>query len=236
MTDARFVTTRWSVVRAAGAASTTEARNALSVLCRTYWYPLYAFVRRSGHDVQEAQDLTQAFFATLLERNDFAAAEPQRGRFRSFLLASMTHFLANDWRRRKAKKRGGGATHLSIDFDLGEERYRREPSHDMTPQRIFERQWAITLLEEALSNLRAEYAARGMEGLFEHLKPQLAGESGQSYQRIAELTGMTEGAVKTAAHRLRRRCRELIKQQIAQTVADPNEIDHEMRQLFAALE
>src|SRR5271155_2907054 len=161
----QFATTRWSLVLAAGQRSSPQSSAALATLCENYWYPLYAYVRRRGHDSDEAQDLTQAFFTRLLEKNDLAAADPERGRFRSFLLASLKHFLANEWDRARAEKRGGGRSVLSIDFGTAEERYRAEPSHELTPEKIFERRWALTVLDHALKRLRTEFAGGGREKL-----------------------------------------------------------------------
>jgi RNA polymerase sigma factor (sigma-70 family) len=239
-----FVTTRWSLVAAAGGEDrqAPDARRALAALCEAYWYPLYAYVRRRGHDANDAGDLTQAFFARLREKNDLRLADPQRGRFRSFLLAAMNHFLANEWRNARAAKRGGGAAVLSLDLSSAETRFGREaaavePSHEMTAEKAFERQWALTLIGQAMAKLRAEYAAAGpaKERLFEALSPVLGGEGEASYAHTGEKLGMSEGAVKVAAHRLRKRCRELLRDEVAQTVADPAEVDEELRHLLAAV-
>lgn len=233
---ARFATTHWSLVLAAGRKSSPDSQQALAALCETYWYPLYAYIRRRGHGAHEAQDLTQEFFAALLEMDSFRAADRQRGRFRSFLLASLNHFLAKQWRKAAAQKRGGGRRVLSIDVESGESRYRLEPSHDLTPEKIYERRWALTLLERALARLREEFDSSGRAVLFEHLKPFVGGDrSTVPYRQIAADAGMAQGAVKVAVHRLRRRCRELLREEIAQTVADPKEIDDELRDLFAAV-
>lgn len=232
-----FASTRWSLVAAAGKSSSAESAKALAALCETYWYPLYAYVRRRGHDAHEAQDLTQEFFATLLDKKSLKAADRERGKFRTFLLASLKNFLANAWRKEQAQKRGGGKLPVSLDFSAGENRYSLEPSHELTPERIYERRWALTLLEAALSKLREEFVSGGKEDLFEALKGCLGGEaSTEPYADIAARLGTTEGALKTAAHRLRRRCRELLRAEIAQTVASEEDVDEELRQLFAAVE
>jgi RNA polymerase sigma-70 factor (ECF subfamily) len=183
--------------------------------------------------VEDARDLIQEFFARVLEKDYLAMADRQRGKFRSFLRAALDHFLANEWRRAHAAKRGGGRMPLSLDFPLGERRYGEEPAHEQTPERIFERRWAFILLEQALGKVREEYARAGRPDLFEHLKPYLGGDSGQvPYQKAAAALGMSEGAVKVAVHRLRKRCREILRAEIAQTVAGPQEVDEELRDLF----
>jgi RNA polymerase sigma factor (sigma-70 family) len=233
----RFATTHWSMVVRAGRGHTPGATRALALLCENYWFPLYAFVRRSGHATDEAQDLTQAFFAELLAKDVLAVADPQRGKFRSFLQASLKHFLANEQRRQAAQKRGGRQSVLSLDFQSGEERYRcLEPADHLTPERLYERRWALALLDLVLARLRAEFSAAEKLPLFERLKPFLAGHPhGLSYQAVAADLGMTEGAVKVAVHRLRRRYRDLLKEEIAQTVAGPDEFNDELRDLWAAL-
>jgi RNA polymerase sigma factor (sigma-70 family) len=225
----RFATTRWSVVLAAGGHGLPDSKQALATLCETYWYPLYAYLRRRGCRADEAQDLTQEFFAQLLEKDSLRVADPQRGRFRSFLLASLNHFLANQWRSAGAGKRGGRRVPIPLDFRSGESRYGLEPSHELTPEKIYQRRWA-------LSKLRDEFAGRGKLRLFEHLKAYLVMErSSVPYREVAAQLDMTEGAVKVAVHRLRRRCRELLREEIAHTVAEPAEIDEELRELFAAI-
>lgn len=233
--SAGFEATRWSVVLAAGRDDGAQAA-ALDHLCRTYWYPLYAFVRRQGRSADDAQDLTQAFFARLIAKRDLAAADPARGRFRSFLLAAMKHFLANEWDKARALKRGGGAHVTSLDAGDAETRYLREPADPATPERIFERRWALTLLDEVLHRLRAEHEARGQRVLFEELKDTLAGGGGaDGHAATAGRLCMSEGAVKVAAHRLRRRYRDLLRAEIAATVNDPRDVDDELRHLFAVL-
>ncbi|HUE13004.1 MAG TPA: sigma factor [Planctomycetaceae bacterium] len=221
----QLATTRWSLVLAAGQRSSPQSAAALRALCETYWYPLYAYVRRRGNDPHDALDLTQAFFARLLEKDDLAAARPERGRFRSFLLASLKHFLANEWDRDRAQKRGGGRSALSIDFGIAEDRYGREPCHEETPEKIFERRWALLLLENVLARLHEESVHAGKSWIFDRLKVFLTGEQPavSSGQLAAELQ-MTAGALKVAVHRLRRRYRELLRAEIGQTVADPDEI------------
>ena len=229
-----FATTHWSIVLAAGHRSQPDSKAALAKLCEAYWFPLYCYVRRSGHGADEAQDLTQAFFATLLEKESLRAADPHRGRFRSFLLASMNHFLANQ-RRRLAQKRGGGRVPLSLDFPSAESRFSREPSHDLTPEKVYERRWAMTLLERGLSQLRQEYVAGGKAAIFDRLAVFLAGDRGPAYHDIAVELGMTQGAVKVAVHRLRKRCREHLRCEVAQTVAAGQDVEDELRDLLAAV-
>lgn len=232
----RFETTHWSVVVAAGRDDRdSQSRRALETLCRTYWYPLYAYVRRKGHQPGDAADLVQGFFASLLERHAIAAADPHRGRFRAFLLSSLDHFFANQWRHDHAQKRGGGTTVLSLDFEAGERRFSREPWHDLTPDRVYERRWALTLIDTATARLRDEYANRGKAELFDALAPYVAGEGDGSYAEVAGPLGMSEGAIKVAVHRLRARLREILRQEVAQTVADAGDVDEELGHLFGAV-
>jgi RNA polymerase sigma-70 factor (ECF subfamily) len=232
-----FAATRWTLVLSAARASETpRAAAALAELCAIYWYPLYAYVRRRNFDVHEAEDLTQEFFARLLEKNYLADVDRRKGKFRAFLLAALKHFLANQWRRTHAQKRGGTRIILSLDANTAESRYRLEPSHDLTPERLFERQWALTVLDRVLAGLQADWTAHGKEALFDRLKPFLtAQQHSAGYAQVAAELGMTEGAVKTAVHRLRRRYRELLRAEIAQTVAGPEEIDDEIRYLLSCL-
>ena len=233
---AAFVTTHWSVVLDARRADTGRARDALARLCQTYWHPLYAYVRRVGHSPHDAQDLTQEFFARLLAKNSLAGADESRGRFRSFLLASLKHFLANEWDKARAQKRGGGHTPIPIDAALAETSCHFEPADTTTAEKIFERRWALTLLDVVLRRLREEYLTTGREELFEQLKPTLTEASRTvRYAEIASRLGTSEGAVKVAVHRLRHRYRELLRAEIADTVASPGEVDDELRNLFAAL-
>jgi RNA polymerase sigma-70 factor (ECF subfamily) len=233
----RFVTTHWSVVLAAGQRGSEDAATALAALCEDYWYPLYAHVRRRGHDAAEAQDLVQEFFARLLDKDDLQAADPRRGRFRSFLLASLEHFLANEWRRKHAQKRGGGQTVLSLDFQTSEARYLREPSHELTAEKIYERQWALALIDRAIGRLWEEFAQGGKLAQFERLKAYLGGgEATVPYRQLGDDLQMSEGAARVAVQRLRRRCRELVRAEIAQTVDGPEAMEAELRDLFTAIE
>jgi RNA polymerase sigma factor (sigma-70 family) len=231
---AAFATTHWSVVLAAG--KITGGDEALAKLCQSYWYPLYAYVRRQGHEAPDAQDLTQEFFARLLAKNYLADVQRERGRFRSFLLASLKHFLANEWDKARAQKRGGGQEAVPIDTQSAETRYGVDPAHDATPDRDFDRRWAMALLDQVLANLRAEFVADGKQKLFEALKVTLTGDrSSVPYGEIATQLGMSEGAVKVAVHRLRQRYREQLRAEIAHTVAASQDVEEELRHLFAAL-
>jgi RNA polymerase sigma-70 factor (ECF subfamily) len=225
------------MVLAAGKRSSPESLDALAQLCARYWFPLYAYARRRAHDVHEAEDLTQAFFATLLEKDCLAAVKPERGRFRAFLLTAFKHFLANQWDKSRAQKRGGGVTSIPLDFVSAGRRYALEPADHLTPERAYERQWALNLLDEVLDRLRAEYVGAGKIDQFERLKPLLTpGTARPSHADLARDLGMTAGAVGVAAHRLRRRYVELLRAEIGQTVADAREVDDEIRSLFTALE
>jgi len=233
--QARFVTTQWTMVAAAGSPDSPGHRQALEALCRTYWFPLYAYLRRQGCDSHQAQDYTQGFFASLLERHALQQADPAVGKFRSFLLASLKHFVADDRDRQQAKKRGGGKC-FPLDVDDAETRYSLEPADTMSPEKLFMRSWALTVLREALTQLKAECVEAGKGQIFERLKTRLqADETPASYNDTAVELGMTESAVRVAVHRLRQRYGELVRRQIAQTVADPSEVDEELRELFAAL-
>ena len=231
-----FVTTHWSLVVSAGRNDTPHARIALEKLCRAYWFPIYAFVRRQEHNPHDAQDLTQEFFARLLEKNQLAGADRNRGRFRSFLLAALKHFLANEWHKARAQKRGGGQVPIPIDASTAESKCGFEPADHLTAEKIYERRWALTLLDLVLRRLRDEYVRAGKENLFEQLKPTLT-EASRSvrYMDIAARLGTSEGAVKVAVHRLRQRFREVLRAEIADTVASPGEVEDEIRNLFAAL-
>jgi RNA polymerase sigma-70 factor (ECF subfamily) len=213
-----------------------DSRAALADLCQTYWYPLYAFVRRRGHGADEAADLTQGFFATLLEKNYLADADRTRGRFRTFLLSSLKHYLCNEHDRATRLKRGGGKPVVSLDVDDAEARYRREPSHDVTPERLFDRRWALVLLEQVLARVRDDYAAEGKGRLFEALKGSLTCDAdAQTHARVAASIGMSEGAVRVAVHRLRQRYRRRLRDAIADSVESEAGVDEEIRDLFAAL-
>ena len=232
-----FATTHWSLVLAAARDRRPNAQAALATLCETYWSPLYAYVRRLGYKVEEAQDLTQGFFAALLEKRYLRAADRERGRFRSFLLTALKRFLSKERDRAHARKRGGKAGPISLDLEAGDSRHALEPSHDVTPEAIYERRWALTILDRVIVGLRQTYADAGKAGLFDRLKTFLTGEGGASpYEGVARELGMGEGAVKVAVHRLRRRYRELLRAEIARTVAGPEEVEDELRHLLAALQ
>jgi len=231
-----FTPTHWSVVVAAGRNDTARARDALARLCQTYWHPLYAYVRRVGNSPHDAQDLTQEFFARLLGKNYLADVDRAKGRFRSFLLASLKHFLANEWDKSQAQKRGGGQILIPIDAAAFETTCGFQPADSLTAEKIFDRRWALTLLDQVLRRLRAEHVRDGREKLFEQLKPTLTEASRTvAYAEIAARLDTTEGAVKVAVHRLRQRYRELLRAEIAETVATPGEVEEEIRNLFAAL-
>jgi DNA-directed RNA polymerase specialized sigma24 family protein len=233
---AEFAATHWSVVLSARNDSPDEAHAALATLCATYWYPLYAYVRRLGFSSDDAHDLTQAFFAQVIEKHALARADPSKGRFRSFLLACMKHFIANERDRAQARRRGGGRRIISIDAEHAERRYLQEPADLLTPERLFERRWALTLLERALERVRRAYAAGGRGEQFDRLKIYLTGEDdAPSYADAARALGSSEDAAKAAVHRLRRRYRKELRQEIAQTVADPGSIDEEIKELLEAL-
>jgi len=231
----RFATTHWSIVVSAGDQRSPEASRALATLCEHYWFPLYAFVRRAGHSTEDAQDLTQEFFVHLLAKNSLAVADRQRGRFRSFLLGAMKHFLADQRDRARARKRGGTKTVISFDSLNAETRYRLEPASDLTPEKMFEKQWALWLLEHVLSRLHAELVAEGKSALFDALKDALTGAPSATYAAIGAELGMSEGAVKVAAHRMRCRYRALLREEISQTVANSEEIGEEIRYLLSCL-
>jgi RNA polymerase sigma-70 factor (ECF subfamily) len=224
------------MVVAAKHRSSPQARDALAALCSSYWYPVYAYVRRHGHAAEDAQDLTQEYFARLLEKDFLKAVDQEKGKFRSFLLASCKHFLSNERDRAKTQKRGGGRELLSLDLDDAEHRYNLEPTHSLTAERLFERRWAMTLLDHVLARLREEYDTAGKTGLFDRLKVFLAGTAEKvPHAHVAEDLGISVGAVKVAVHRLRRRYRDLLREEILRTVADPGDVDAEIRALFAAL-
>ena len=235
MGDGNFRTTHWSIVLAAGNDS-TRARHALETLCQTYWYPLYAFVRRLRHSPHDSEDLVQAFFAQCLEKNYLGAADQGKGRFRSFLLIALKRFLANEWDKARTLKRGGGAPPISLDALTAEQRYALEPAGQLGADRLYERRWALTLLDKVLSRLREEQIAGGRNSAFEVLKDSLtAGGDGAPYAELAARLGMSPGAVKVAVHRLRQRYRELLEAEIANTVASPEEVAEERRYLLSVL-
>jgi RNA polymerase sigma-70 factor (ECF subfamily) len=231
-----FATTHWSVVLTAVSGDSGGGPAALARLCQSYWYPLYAHARRRGCSPHDAQDLTQEFFAQLLGRKSFATADPSRGRFRSFLLTAMNNFLVSEWKKARAQKRGGGETLLSLDLAAAEQRFDLEPAGRDAPDKAFDKQWALSLLEEVLNRLEKEYRRDGKGELFAALKQTLMGASAsQPYAQLAANLGLGEGAVKVAVHRLRKRYRELIRAEIANTVASPDEVNDEMRHLLATL-
>ena len=235
--SSQFPTTRWTLVLAAGDPQRKDARSALVSLCENYWYPLYAYLRRRGYAPDRAQDLTQEFFMRVLEGRYLDRADPEKGRFRSFILTSLKFFAADEQDRQRAQKRGGGAV-VSFEFssgESGEERYQREPGHDETPDRIFERRWALSMLERVMEKLRDEFVQHGRPENFERLKVFLLGQSEVPYSDLAREMNTSEGALKVAIHRLRKRYRELFRQEIADTVADPAEVESELRYLAAVL-
>jgi RNA polymerase sigma factor (sigma-70 family) len=230
----QFPATRWTFVVAAGDPRRKDARSALISLCESYWYPLYAYLRRRGYPADPAQDLTQEFFTRVLEGGYLDRADPEKGRFRSFLLTSLKHFVADEEDRQRARKRGGGQL-VPFEFSSGEERYQHEPAHEETPERIFERRWALSVLDRVLEKLRDEFVQHGRLEHFERLKIFLLGQSDAPYAALALEMNTSEGALKVAIHRLRKRYRELFRQEIADTVADPAEVESELRYLAAAL-
>jgi RNA polymerase sigma factor (sigma-70 family) len=229
-----FPTTRWTLVVAAGDPQRKEARSALVSLCELYWYPLYAYLRRRGYPAEQAQDLTQEFFVRVLEGRYLDRADPVKGRFRSFILTSLKFFVADEEDRQRARKRGGGVL-VPLEFSSGEERYQREPVHDETPERIFERRWALSLVDLVIQKLRDEFVHHGRPDHFEQLKVFLLGQADAPYAALAREMNTSEGALKVAIHRLRKRYRELFRQEIADTVADPAEVESELRYLAAVL-
>jgi RNA polymerase sigma factor (sigma-70 family) len=234
----RFASTQWSLVLAAGQRSTPEAEQALAKLCGAYWPPIYAYLRRRGYLAPEAEDLTQSFFVRLLEKNHLRDASPERGKFRSFLLASLKHFLANEWDRERARKRGGQFQFISLEEINSQESTRLPDPQTLTPEEQFERQWALTALNRVIGRLGEEYMDAGKARLFENLKDFLIGADGLPYQQVAVALEMSEGAVKTAVHRLRGRFRKMLRAEIAETLPHPDdssEIDGEIRYLLKTL-
>jgi RNA polymerase sigma-70 factor (ECF subfamily) len=231
-----FHTTSWTMVIAASGQATAGSEEALARLCQGYWQPVYAFIRRNGYDRDQAQDLTQSFFARLLEKNYLSAADRSRGRFRSFLLTAVKHFLANEWDRAHALKRGGRQNPVSIDVVEAERWYAPAAIEAATPERLFERRWALSLLEHVMATLRSEFSAAGKADQFDSLSAFLHRESGDGrYDEVAARLGMSAGALRMAVHRLRRRYRELLRSEIADTVSAPEETDDEIRFLMSAL-
>jgi len=232
----RFDATRWSLVWAAGNwRAGTAAQRAMGELAKLYWFPLYAYLRRKGNAPPEAEDLVQGFFTRLLEKDALTTVDQSKGKFRSFLLAALNNYLANEWDKHQTQKRGGGKDVLALDARDAEARYATEPADEMTPERVFERRWALAVLDQVLIRLRTDYIARDQGELFAALEHVLVGGAGAGYAQIAKQLGMTEGAIKVAGHRLRRRYRELLREEIAQTVADPGLVDEEIRQLLRSL-
>jgi RNA polymerase sigma factor (sigma-70 family) len=234
--DREFTTTHWSVVLAAGQCDTPDAHQALGTLCRTYWYPLYAFARRQGRSPEDAEDLTQAFFERFLEKGSIGLADPTRGRFRSFLLGSFKNFIAEAHRQASRVKRAGGQSAVSWDAMSAEERYQAEPQDESSAEALYEERWALTLLDAAMARLGAELAAAGRERIFVELKGQIWGGSGVlSYRELSGRLEMSEGALKVTVHRLRQRFRELLREEVVHTVADAGEINDELRHLVGVV-
>ena len=231
-----FVTTRWTIVLQAGRKSSLQSDHALGELCQTYWYPLYAFVRRKGKTKEDAEDLVQAFFEKFLEKNYLEGLSAERGKFRAFLLASLQHFLANEWDKAQRQKRGGGVTHLSLDWQSADERFHLDPPDPSSPNKTYDREWALALLERVIARLRDECATDGKQKLFEQAKGYLmVGELAIPYAEAAAALGLDEGTVRVVVHRLRKRYRELLRNEIAQTLDDPAQVAEELRSLQAAL-
>jgi RNA polymerase sigma factor (sigma-70 family) len=230
-----FATTHWTVVLAAGRRSTPQADRALEELCQTYWYPLYAYVRRQGRSKEDAEDLTQGFFARFLERNYLEGLSSEKGRFRAFLLAALKHYLANKHDRAGRQKRGGGLAPLSLDWQDADARYQIDPADQLSPDKRYDRAWATTLLEQVIARLSQECASEGKGQFFEQLKPFLPmGKSDIPYAQAAASLGLNEGAARVAVHRLRKRYRELLRLEIAQTLSEPADMEEELRALFRA--
>jgi RNA polymerase sigma-70 factor (ECF subfamily) len=231
-----FATTRWSIIAAAQGPSSPQAQEALAILCRSYWYPLYAYIRRHGHSAHAAQDLTQGFFATLLEQHTLGVVDRSRGKFRSFLLTSCKHYMSHERGKAQAQKRGGGHRTFSLDFGDAEDRYQSEPAHTLTPEKLYARRWALAMLDQVLGRLRQEFTQKGKGLLFERLRMCLLGDKNAlPHGQMGRELNMSEGAVKAAAHRLRQRFRELVREEIAETVDNLQDIEDEIRELFAAL-
>ncbi|MCX7871906.1 MAG: RNA polymerase sigma factor [Verrucomicrobiae bacterium] len=231
-----FRTTHWSVVIAAGDTTSPASQEALSKLCKTYWYPVYSYVRRRGYNPHDAQDLTQEFFSRLLRSHYFSLADRKKGKFRSFLISSLKNFLSHEWDKAHAQKRGGGLTILSLNDEDMENRYKNEPSDNITADLLYDRNWALALIDQVIQKLKKEYEDANKTHLFKMLEPALTGEAKlPGYSEIGEKLGMTEGAVKVAVFRLRKRFGELLREEIANTVSSPEEIEDELRSLLDAL-
>jgi RNA polymerase sigma factor (sigma-70 family) len=232
----RFVTTHWSVVLQARDKASAGSQEALETLCQTYWYPGYAFIRSQGHRPEDAQDLTQEFFARLLSKDFLQAARPEKGRFRTFLRVALKRFLANEWDRVRAQKRGGGAAHVSFDTSLAEERLQSEQSIALAPDQIYDRRWALALLDEAMTRLEREYATANKDADVRHLKPHLLAVHGSiPYAEIAAALQTSEGAARVAVHRFRKRFRELFREAVADTVGEADEVEGEIRYVLEIL-
>ena len=228
---ARFQSTHWSLVVRAGAGPEQDSREALETLFQTYWYPLYAFARRQGYPTQKAEDLTQGFFLSALQKNFVEGADPSKGRFRSFLLVAFKRFIANDHEKANAQIRGGGAAHFSLDVDSGDQRYALEPVDHSTPDRFFDRKWAVTLLQTVMSLLRNDYAKEGKSQLYSKIRSHLSGERAVPYRDLAEQLEMTESSLRVAVHRIRARYRKLLQEEISRTLVDPSEAEEELAYL-----
>jgi len=230
----QFPTTRWSLVVAASASDRKDARSALVSLSENYWYPLYAYLRRRGYSADQAQDLTQEFFVRVLQGRYLDRAHPEKGRFRAFILSCLKFFVADEGDRQRAHKRGGGKL-LRVEFSSAETRYEREPAHNETPERVFERRWALLILDRVVEKLRIEFVHHGRPELFDKLRPSLLGQSDTPYAALAREMNTSEGALKVAVHRFRKRYRELLRQEIADTVVDQADVESELRYLAAVL-
>ena len=233
--DGAFTATQWTQILLAAETSSPDGQEALQQLCQTYWYPLYAYVRRKGHSPEAAQDLTQAFFARLLDKKYLAHAAPELGKFRTFLLSSLQRFLINEWEKVRTQKRGGGASFVNWDAET-EQLYQTEQSSGKSPEELYDKRWALTLLDQVFLKLQAEFAAQGQSSRFAKLKVLLWGDkSAPPYSEVAAQLGMTEGNLKVALHRLRRRYRELLREEVLRTSAQPEDVDEEIRYLIAVI-
>ena len=231
-----FATTHWTAVLVAGRGDSRQATVALEELCRAYWYPLYAYVRRQGHSREDAEDLTQGFFARLLEKNYLEGITADKGKFRAFLLIAIKRFMANEWDRANRQKRGGGERPLSLDWEDADSRYQINPADQLSPDKLYDRAWAMTALEKVIIRLRDENTADGKAAHYDRLKPFLmVGSNDIPYAAAGAALGLSEGAVRVAVHRMRRRYRELLREEITQTLSDPAQADEEMQALFSAL-
>jgi RNA polymerase sigma-70 factor (ECF subfamily) len=230
-----FLTTHWTAVRAAGDGNSPQAKTALETLCAAYWYPIYVYVRRKGYGADDAQDLTQEFFAQLIAKNQLRLADREKGKFRTFLLSVLDYFIAREWSRAHRQKRGGQFSFVSLDQLTPEERYALEPADNETPEKKFAREWALAVLAQAMNSLEKECEADGKGALFREAKPLLSGQREDTYATISGRLGMAEGAARVAVHRLRQRYGELLRQEVAQTVNDAAEVDEELAYLMGAL-